>query len=328
MFKATASKVFFVAWDNGTSTFKTGDTANISCFISKDGGASVAMSAPALAELDATKAPGVYVATVSATEATADVIVFSATSTTANITIDPITIYTKLTLAAIVAGIYPSADGSLPQTGDAAKLSYLNLTNAVLRRADLQTISTVASQTGNPRVVVDAINQAQNAIFAAGNWHSLYKTTTFATVSGTATYAKPSNFGRMISMMDATNNKMLVPDITFGMDLDDPDNNSSSKPLSYAIEAGNFRLNPIPDGAYTIRERYYSTPSTLSLDAHQSDLPIWCENCLIEYAYYVLLIALNKFEAARNAKENFTALLDLAKQAESMAISNQNGQRG
>ena len=61
MYKNVASqKIAVFAWDNANGLPKTGDAANISAQISKDGAATAATNDVAPTELDATDAKGVY----------------------------------------------------------------------------------------------------------------------------------------------------------------------------------------------------------------------------------------------------------------------------
>lgn len=91
-------KVPVYAWDDttaaGTDPSKTGDAANITAEISKDGGASAAANDANPTELDAADHPGVYLFDLTQAETNADVIVITPVSTTSNILLDPIVIYT------------------------------------------------------------------------------------------------------------------------------------------------------------------------------------------------------------------------------------------
>jgi hypothetical protein len=74
-------KIYIFAWDGLASGPKTGDTANISVRISKDGGASAAC-ANSVSELDATNHPGVYVLTLSQAETNCDAFAITPSSLT------------------------------------------------------------------------------------------------------------------------------------------------------------------------------------------------------------------------------------------------------
>jgi hypothetical protein len=95
MFKNVASqKVAVFAWNAGTGAAKTGDAANITDQISKDGGATAATNDVNPTELDATDAPGIYIFDLTQAETNADLVILSAVSATSNIQLRPVVIYT------------------------------------------------------------------------------------------------------------------------------------------------------------------------------------------------------------------------------------------
>ena len=95
MFKNVASqKLAVFAWDNATGAPKTGDAGNISAQISKDGGATAATNDVAPTELDATDAKGIYLFDMTQAETNADLVILSAVSSTADIDLQPVIIYT------------------------------------------------------------------------------------------------------------------------------------------------------------------------------------------------------------------------------------------
>ena len=93
--KNTAGQKFNVlAVNSGTGLPVTGDAANITAQISKDFGAFVSLTDTNPTELDSTNAPGVYVFDLSQAETNADVLTIVPTSTTANVEMDMLNIYT------------------------------------------------------------------------------------------------------------------------------------------------------------------------------------------------------------------------------------------
>jgi len=95
VFKNVASqKLAVFAWDTTADTEKTGDAANITGRLSKDGAAMPATNDVNPTELDATNAPGVYVFDMTQAETNADLLVLFAKSSTANIKIEPVISYT------------------------------------------------------------------------------------------------------------------------------------------------------------------------------------------------------------------------------------------
>ena len=96
MFKNVASqKVAVFAWDNAAGAAKTGDAANISAQISKDGAATAATNDVAPTELDATDAPGIYIFDMTQAETNADLVVIAPVSSTSDIVLRPVIIYTQ-----------------------------------------------------------------------------------------------------------------------------------------------------------------------------------------------------------------------------------------
>jgi len=96
MYKNLAGqKVLFFAWDSDAQSPKTGDAANITAKISKDCGSFAALTTPTVTELDSTNAPGVYYVSLSKAESHANIINLYAKSTTENITLEPVIIYTQ-----------------------------------------------------------------------------------------------------------------------------------------------------------------------------------------------------------------------------------------
>ena len=97
MFRATAAKLILFAFDTTTNTAKTGDAANITAYISKDYGSVTALGDTSATEMDATNAKGYYLVDVTNTEMTADVVLISAKSSTANIAVigAPAVIFTR-----------------------------------------------------------------------------------------------------------------------------------------------------------------------------------------------------------------------------------------
>jgi hypothetical protein len=90
MFKAVASKIAVFAFDYSTGAPKTGDQGNIQLFVSKDHGALNALGGSpnaALTQVDSVNAPGWYTADVTASEANADVLLFTGKSSTASVTV-------------------------------------------------------------------------------------------------------------------------------------------------------------------------------------------------------------------------------------------------
>ena len=103
MIKNTASQIAAVfAWDSANNAPKTGDAANITAQISKDGGATAATNDTNPTELDATDAKGIYLFDLTQAETNGDLIIISAVSSTASIDLDPVVVYTVRDIEALL----------------------------------------------------------------------------------------------------------------------------------------------------------------------------------------------------------------------------------
>lgn len=180
------------------------------------------------------------------------------------------------------------------------KSTYLELVNKVLKRiTQTELASNVSTSTGQARIISELLNEAQNELWLeANNWHSLYSTRTFATVASTATYALASDWGRTIDLMDVTNGIILKEDMMRSFDESDPDSDYTGNPTCFAIQGSYYVMYPIPSAIVTIRERYWMAPAKLSADTDVSNLPLFCENFLIHWAWMSILQYLQKYEAA------------------------------
>lgn len=97
MFKNVASqKLIVFAFDSTTNSPKTGDAANITAYVSKDYGAATVLTDTSASEIDATNAKGYYLFDLAQAETNANVLLFSAKSSTSNIVVIgvPATVFT------------------------------------------------------------------------------------------------------------------------------------------------------------------------------------------------------------------------------------------
>jgi hypothetical protein len=99
--------VVYHAWDTGASAYKTGDVANQTLRIVKDGVSAAPTNAPA--EIDATNLPGAYSLALTAAECTANLVHVGGKSSTSGVVILPVSVtFEQLPTAA------PGAAGGLP----------------------------------------------------------------------------------------------------------------------------------------------------------------------------------------------------------------------
>lgn len=88
-------KAYLYAYDASTGLPKTGDSANITLALSKDGGATAALGTVAPAELSSALQPGWYAATLTQAETNADQLLVAGKSSTANVVVVGAAIFTR-----------------------------------------------------------------------------------------------------------------------------------------------------------------------------------------------------------------------------------------
>ncbi len=105
MFKNVASQLVLVfAWDNAAGVPKTGDAANITGRISKEGVDDAATNDVNPTELSAANHPGLYAFTMTQGETNCDLFGLTPASATADIDFQPVSFYTAQYLQPTVAG--------------------------------------------------------------------------------------------------------------------------------------------------------------------------------------------------------------------------------
>ena len=154
MYKNVASqKVAVYAWDGAAGTAKTGDAANITAEISKDGAASAATDDANPTELDATDHPGVYLFDMTQAETNADLVIITPASSTADVIFRPVIIYTRTPVAGIADAVWDE-DISLAQhaTANSAGLYMKQLWYSIVTRVaqcgDAGTATTIDLDSG------------------------------------------------------------------------------------------------------------------------------------------------------------------------------------
>lgn len=90
----TGQKIAVYAHDTAADAPKTGDAANITAQLSLDGAATAATNDVNPTELDATDAPGIYIFSMTTAETNGHMLILSAVSATADVSIEPVIIYT------------------------------------------------------------------------------------------------------------------------------------------------------------------------------------------------------------------------------------------
>jgi hypothetical protein len=98
-----SQKLAVFAYDTSGGAPKTGDAGNITAEISKDGAASAATNDTNPTELDSTDHPGIYLFDLTQAESNADLICVSAVSSTGDVELEPVIVYTEPELRSLAA---------------------------------------------------------------------------------------------------------------------------------------------------------------------------------------------------------------------------------
>jgi hypothetical protein len=112
------------------------------------------------------------------------------------------------------------------------------------------------------------------------------------------TYPVASDWGRSHVLVNVTDNRVMTEDYSRIMLIDDPAMDSFSDPTHFTVQGEFYRFYYIPSGNTKIRDHYWAVPTALSSDSSTSDLPLFCENFIIHWAWMSILEYLNKFEQA------------------------------
>jgi hypothetical protein len=174
MFKNVGSQKFIVfAFDATTNLPKTGDAANISCYIAKDYGAVAQTGDTTATEMDATNAKGYYLFDATQAETNADCILVTGKSSTANVVVvgapaciftDPPS-YTSLAISggAVTVGTNNDKTGYALTAAEEAAIA-----DALLGRS-------IAGGANGGRMVKDALRILRNRFQASGTTLTVYQ---------------------------------------------------------------------------------------------------------------------------------------------------------
>ena len=175
--------------------------------------------------------------------------------------------------------------------------TYLALCQKFIRDLGMSnSISTVESQTGMNRKIVDWIADADEDIQTKWtDWNFLHSTHSVNTIVGTRSYSAPSDLGewdRNSFYLDySTDDYQHLSEIDYTDFRDNfgPGTHTNSKPDSFVITpSGAVYLEPIPDAVYALTADYWATPTRLSGNTDESAIPTRFERVILARAkiYY------------------------------------------
>lgn len=172
------------------------------------------------------------------------------------------------------------------------QITYLNLTNGVLRRlGKTQVVSAdfagLAADTWGG-LVKSFLNEAQAEVYKEHDWSTLITSGTFTTSSRTYDLSTSfSDFGRVIDLVDTTNERLITAVNQRDIDAYDPGLDDAGAPTAYAINYPDLLFDRTP-ASVAYRLRYLRRPTTLSAAGDLSILPEFCDLPMIWWTYWQL----------------------------------------
>ncbi len=171
MFKNVASQKFSLfMFDVTTGLGKTGDSANITGYVAKDGGTLTALTTATATEISSTNAPGWYLFSLAQAETNADMLLLSAKSTTSNVACAGNVVYT--TPANFTSMVITTAGGvglntSLKQAAALAKYPFLMTDSTTHNPVTGKTVTATRSIDGGAFAAgtLSAVTEVANGIY-------------------------------------------------------------------------------------------------------------------------------------------------------------------
>ena len=146
-------------------------------------------------------------------------------------------------------------------------MTNLEVMQAALRRVGLNTNSTTFKDGARTY-----LNMVGKDIQSREKWNWLFKSSSFATVSGTQTYSLTTDALTPLSFRNTTENHIILIVSSQDLDAADPDHSINGDPRWAIIDgidsSGNVQiaLYPKPDSADTISYRYYASVPDFTAD--------------------------------------------------------------
>lgn len=175
-------------------------------------------------------------------------------------------------------------------------------TLADLRTRLLHRISGSANDLGlTSTQLVEFVNAAIKHVQMVADWPWMIGLQTFNTVAGQRNYPVPTDWLRThtLTAMDVGDPIHLrtvgeIDEVIF-----------QGRPRIYVIDQEQIYIAPIPDGAYPLQHRYYSTEALLVADGDQPKIPVQFDEGVIEYAAVLGLRYLRQEDRSKMAQLGF-----------------------
>lgn len=230
-----SQKLAIFAYDSTDGSAKTGDSANITAQISLNGGTTAATNDTNPTELDATDAPGIYIFDLTQAETNADLIIVAPVSSTGDVLIDPIIIYTiPGTNTAIAANAIQISDDSTAANTLELFAEALDQSTGQLDSGSLATGTITASSIASDAITAAKVASDVGTEIAGSVWDHV-----------DVGYIEDS-YGQMVTVMRTNVNSILLDTGTDGVVLA---NNAitSAKIAANAITASSVATDVISE---------------------------------------------------------------------------------
>lgn len=149
------------------------------------------------------------------------------------------------------------------------------------------------------------LNEALRYVAAQTDFRELLDTETIAVTINDSSYALPSDFSRLYSVviLDSQGNRIpLFQQVVMDFETQPA---FSGQPSHYTIDGNNLRIWPSPDASYTVELRYYKVPA-LMIDANdEPEIPSTYHHLLVSYALWHCYERENDYNSAQYHKGRF-----------------------
>lgn len=160
----------------------------------------------------------------------------------------------------------------------------------------------------------DRVNEAQREIAKRIDVRVWYTESTLTTTAGNNTLTLPTDYLRPDYLYDDVNNVRLDA-LTDGLEFEEWDT-AQSQPLYWIVLGTSIRVRPIPNGAYTLKLRYWKQPTTMSANGDVPETPLAYRHLLETYALSRCYRRQLDFDAADRYMADFER--DLARAASTL----------
>ena len=197
------------------------------------------------------------------------------------------------------------------------------MANSTFRQIQDNVLSLISKSDSTTRNrVKTSINMGYQDFVLRELWPFREATGTLNTVAGTQEYSLSSNFSDIdaqniisVTLQGTVNGKLTYwPFNQLRADQPDFDFQGQAVPTRYYIRGGNIGFWPLPADTYTVLIDYYKTPTELSADADEPDIPVAYREALFQYALALEHDFNTDPDLAQKSQNRYEQIVALARQ--------------